>query len=137
MVERPWSREIGRQRGGRLNLLALLLGAGLGACAAAELPLPISDTCIAPAGRGEGSHEASTFTMLGEIMTPGRHEYVEGMTLMDAVDMAGGLTVHGSPYQVLVTRAGASETARCRLPNESERIVTILPGDVIRVLPRE
>jgi protein involved in polysaccharide export with SLBB domain len=72
------------------------------------------------------------FFILGEVKNPGSYPYVHGMTVVNAVALAGGYTPRAKRDHFLVKRAikpGASE-------QEVSEDAVILPGDVIRVPER-
>ena len=72
------------------------------------------------------------FFILGEVKNPGSYPYVHGMTIVNAVALAGGYTPRAKRDHFLVKRAikaGAGE-------QEVSEDAVILPGDVIRVPER-
>jgi protein involved in polysaccharide export with SLBB domain len=66
--------------------------------------------------------------VLGEVAAPGEYEYVAGMSLINAVALAGGYTYRADRSSVRISRDSCvrEATADSRL----------LPGAVIRVPPR-
>lgn len=70
------------------------------------------------------------FYILGEVNAPGSYPYVNGMTVLNAVALAGGYTVRAREEPVLLKRsADAAETA--------VGVTTpLLPGDIIKVEER-
>lgn len=71
------------------------------------------------------------FFILGEVKDPGKYPYVNGMTVLNAVAVAGGYTYRARKDQVVVVRGGetgAQVTAQENTP--------VLPGDIIRVPER-
>lgn len=72
------------------------------------------------------------FYVLGEVKEPGKYPYVSGMTVLNAIALAGGYTYRGKKTYVQVIRAGdASKTERRVAPND-----IVMPGDIIRVPER-
>jgi len=71
------------------------------------------------------------FFILGEVQKPGGYPFVNGMTVVNAVALAGGYTPRASRSHFFVRRAsvGASE-------QEVAEDTVVLPGDVIRVPER-
>ena len=72
------------------------------------------------------------FYILGEVNHPGSYPYVNGMTVLNAVALAGGYTYRARESKVVVVRT--AETERTRQPAGPDTIV--LPGDVIEVPER-
>lgn len=71
------------------------------------------------------------FYILGEVNKPGKYEYVNGITLYNAVAMAGGYTYRARQNQAQVTR-GTPET----VIDGAEHAMIILPGDIINIRER-
>ncbi len=71
------------------------------------------------------------FYIIGEVRNPGSYPYVSGMTVINAVALAGGYTYRASEGGVTITRGGSNGTELATRP-ESE----VLPGDIIRVPER-
>ncbi|MGB0694527.1 MAG: polysaccharide biosynthesis/export family protein [Rhodospirillaceae bacterium] len=69
------------------------------------------------------------FYILGEVRNPGEYEYVEGMTVLTAVAIAGGFTYRADEDEAVVISHND--------PNSEEREVKVnyrlQPGDVIRI----
>lgn len=72
------------------------------------------------------------FFILGEVKTPGSYPYVNGMTVVNAVALAGGYTPRADKAHTLIKRA--DNPAAGEKPAGEDAIV--LPGDVIRVPER-
>jgi len=72
------------------------------------------------------------FYILGEVKSPGSYAYVSGMTVVNAVALAGGYTYRAKKDHVLITRGNDPERARKKVPTT----MVVLPGDVIRVEER-
>ena len=69
---------------------------------------------------------------MGEVGTPGQYAFVPGMTVQQAIAVAGGFTPRASKYSVTVTRSygGQVESAHLGLSDP------LLPGDTIYVRER-
>jgi len=72
------------------------------------------------------------FYILGEVKEPGSYPYVNGMTVMQAVALAGGYTYRAREDNVLLIRTGPE--GKKEGPAREETIV--LPGDIIKVPER-
>jgi polysaccharide export outer membrane protein len=72
------------------------------------------------------------FFILGEVKNPGSYPFVNGMTVVNAVALAGGYTPRAKRDHIMVKRA-AKPAAGEQEVNED---AAILPGDVIRVPER-
>lgn len=72
------------------------------------------------------------FFAMGEVGTPGQFAFVPGMTVQQAIAIAGGFTARASKYSVEVTRSygGRVESATLGLSDP------LLPGDTIYVRER-
>lgn len=72
------------------------------------------------------------FYVLGEVKEPGKYAYVSGMTVLNAVALAGGYTYRAKQSRMLVIRAND--------PSKKEEVAdqntVIMPGDIIRVPER-
>jgi polysaccharide export outer membrane protein len=66
--------------------------------------------------------------VVGEVAQPGEYEYVSGMTLMNAVALAGGYTYRADRSSVTISRK--------HCVREAAADSRLLPGAVIRVPPR-
>lgn len=71
------------------------------------------------------------FYIIGEVREPGRYPYVDGMTVMNAVAMAGGYTYRARESRAEIKRQGKDEVDRDASPN-----ATVMPGDVITIPER-
>jgi polysaccharide export outer membrane protein len=71
------------------------------------------------------------FYILGEVRSPGRYEYVDGMNVLQAVAMAGGYTYRAAQDDIILRRGGANGPAYAAKPDTA-----LLPGDVIEVQER-
>lgn len=69
------------------------------------------------------------FFILGEVSKPGSYPYVNDLSVINAVAMAGGYTARAKTGTVLIKRA--SDPARKE--TEAAEDAKVFPGDVIRV----
>lgn len=69
------------------------------------------------------------FYIVGEVNKPGQYAYVNGMTAMNAIALAGGFTPRATESHVYVRHEG--ETRETELA--ADEAVAIQPGDVVRV----
>ena len=72
------------------------------------------------------------FYIIGEVKRPGSYPYVNGMTVVNAIALAGGYTYRAKENEVLITRAG--DAGNKQEPADHQTVV--LPGDVIEVPER-
>lgn len=72
------------------------------------------------------------FYIIGEVGSPQAYPYVDGMTYLNAIAIAGGYTYRAKKDVVFVIRAGGEDEEELRL-EVSERVQ---PGDIIRVAER-
>ena len=72
------------------------------------------------------------FFILGEVKQGGEYPYKAGLTVQDAVAMAGGYTYRANTRSVLIRRAGRDREERYSLAQR----VLINPGDNLRVPER-
>jgi len=72
------------------------------------------------------------FFILGEVRSPGSYAYVNGMTVVNAVALAGGYTPRSNRDRIVVKRASDPDKGEQRVEEDS----AVLPGDVIRVPER-
>ncbi len=70
------------------------------------------------------------FFILGEVAKTGRYQYAEGLTVIEAIALAGGFTYRASKGSITLRRYGESKEQKAK----PETIV--LPGDVITVPDR-
>ena len=72
------------------------------------------------------------FYIYGEVTKPGSYPFVNGMTVVTAVAMAGGFTYRARTSKVRIIRANdPSRTAQ-----DADKDTAVLPGDVIEVPER-
>jgi polysaccharide export outer membrane protein len=70
------------------------------------------------------------FYVLGEVNRPGSYPYVAGMTVLNAIAMAGGYTPRAKQSAIKVLR-GEDQEKRKVAPN-----AVVLPGDIVKVEER-
>lgn len=72
------------------------------------------------------------FYVLGEVREPGKYPYVSGMTVLNAIALAGGYTYRGKKEKAYIIRGTDPDKKEAAVvPNE-----IVLPGDIIRVPER-
>lgn len=72
------------------------------------------------------------FYILGEVENPGSYSYVQGMTVLNAVALAGGFTPRARQDQFYLERPGTS--AQGAQPVDAS--TRVLPGDIVHVRQR-
>ena len=72
------------------------------------------------------------FYIYGEVTKPGSYPFVNGMTVVNAVAMAGGFTYRARTGSVRIVRAGDPQ----RKPVDADKDTPVLPGDIIEVPER-
>lgn len=72
------------------------------------------------------------FFIVGEVMKPGSYNYVNGMTVINAVAMAGGYTYRADKDDIKVKRSGTSDAKE----ESVTETAVVHPGDVINVAER-
>ena len=72
------------------------------------------------------------FYIIGEVKKPGSYAYVSGMTVVNAIALAGGYTYRARENKIYVTRATDPENVKLPADHDTQ----ILPGDVIEVPER-
>lgn len=72
------------------------------------------------------------FYIMGEVKKPDSYNYVDGMTYLTAVAIAGGYTYRGKKDYVYVTRGNDPERKELKLDVNEK----VQPGDIIRVTER-
>lgn len=70
------------------------------------------------------------FYIIGEVKTPGQYPYVNGMTVINGVAIAGGYTYRANENEVIVQRAGKE----IYVPADASW--QVMPGDTIIVRER-
>ncbi|WP_257454708.1 polysaccharide biosynthesis/export family protein [Archangium lipolyticum] len=76
--------------------------------------------------------------VFGEVQKPGTFTYVEGMTIIEAITMAGGLTKLASPNGTHVARQAEGQQQKIRVPVKDirdglEKNFSLRPGDIVFV----
>lgn len=71
------------------------------------------------------------FYIIGEVTKPGQYPYTNGMTVLNAVAVAGGFTYRANNDSVFITRGDGKEEEF-----KTSQQVKVLPGDVVRVPER-
>jgi protein involved in polysaccharide export with SLBB domain len=71
------------------------------------------------------------FYIIGEVNNPGSFEYVNGMTVINAVALAGGFTYRADQDDIVISRGGSSGPEIEAAPDTE-----VLPGDIIEVQER-
>lgn len=71
------------------------------------------------------------FYIIGEVTTPGQYPYTNGMTVLNAVAVAGGFTYRANEDKVLITRGDQKEVAY-----KLTQAVKVLPGDIVKIPER-
>lgn len=72
------------------------------------------------------------YYLIGEVLGTGPFAYVDGMTYMTAVAIAGGFTYRAKKNHVYVIRAADTQREELKLDINEK----VLPGDIIRVAER-
>ncbi|MGZ3459040.1 MAG: polysaccharide biosynthesis/export family protein [Archangium sp.] len=76
--------------------------------------------------------------VFGEVQKPGTFPYEEGMTIIEAVTLAGGLTKLASPNGTQVARQEKGQQVKIRVPVKDirdgmEKNFPLQPGDIVYV----
>lgn len=69
------------------------------------------------------------FFILGEVTSPASYPYVNGMTILNAVALAGGYTYRADKTGITITRSQ-------KQPLDASEDMAIRPGDIVRVPQR-
>lgn len=72
------------------------------------------------------------FYILGQVNKPGEYPYVNGMSVLSAVALAGGYTYRANESNVYLRRRGASEESLV----PASQVTRVQPGDIITVRER-
>lgn len=72
------------------------------------------------------------FYIIGEVKTPGAYRYSSGMTVLNAVALAGGYTYRARTKAIVITRRDGDEQTEIRASADT----VVLPGDVIEIPER-
>jgi polysaccharide biosynthesis/export protein VpsN len=71
------------------------------------------------------------FYIIGEVNNPGSFAYVNGMTVINAVALAGGFTYRADQDDIIISRGGSTGPKLQARPDTQ-----VLPGDVVEVTER-
>jgi protein involved in polysaccharide export with SLBB domain len=71
------------------------------------------------------------FYIIGEVNNPGSYQYVNGMTVINAVALAGGFSYRAAQNDIVISRGGSNGPQIEALPDTA-----VLPGDIIEVPER-
>lgn len=71
------------------------------------------------------------FYILGEVNNPGSYNFVNGMTVINAVALAGGFSYRASEGGILIQKGGSNAAQQPATPD-----MLVLPGDVVTVPER-
>ena len=81
-----------------------------------------------------------TVSVLGEVRTPGRFEFLEQVSVLEALAQAGGLTEFASPSDIVILRSQQGKTERIHFDykasirgNGLDPKLPLIPGDVVIV----
>ena len=69
------------------------------------------------------------FYVIGEVNKPGEYPYVNGMSALNAIALAGGHTVRARESTIYIRRNGSAKEEE--LP--ADQMTRIYPGDVVRI----
>lgn len=72
------------------------------------------------------------FYIIGEVKSPGSYSFVNGMTIINAIALAGGYTYRARENKVIITRGTDPEKKK----HPADHNTVVLPGDVIEVPER-
>jgi polysaccharide export outer membrane protein len=72
------------------------------------------------------------FFILGEVIKPGSYPYVNGMTVVNAVALAGGYTYRADKDGITIEHAGETGKKEQKIGETG----AVVPGDIVRVPER-
>ncbi len=72
------------------------------------------------------------FYIIGEVKAPGSYPFVNGITVLNAVAIAGGFTYRARENRVTIIRADDPEYEKTRVTPDT----VVLPGDMIEIPER-
>ena len=72
------------------------------------------------------------FYILGEVKSPGSYPYVDGMSMLEAVAVAGGFTYRAKKDHVMVKRVLEGATEEVEMATDAK----VFPGDILRIEER-
>jgi polysaccharide export outer membrane protein len=73
------------------------------------------------------------FYIMGEVNKPGGYPFVSGMTILNAVVLAGGFTYRADDSKVVLHRKGSDKDIRV---DANDATIVVNPGDIITVKER-
>lgn len=76
--------------------------------------------------------EYRPFYIIGEVNEPGSYPYVNGMSVTEAVALAGGYTHRAKENEAIVIRAADPDRTERSIPATD----VVLPGDVVKIPER-
>jgi polysaccharide export outer membrane protein len=74
------------------------------------------------------------FYIIGEVNKPGEYPYIAGMSVLNAVALAGGYTYRANRSSVSIRRKGSENEEEKSYP--ADDTTKLLPGDVVNVAER-
>ncbi len=72
------------------------------------------------------------FYIMGQVSKPGEYPYVNGMSILTAVALAGGYTTRADESEAYIRRNG--DTKEIQVP--ADETSKVMPGDIIRISER-
>jgi protein involved in polysaccharide export with SLBB domain len=81
------------------------------------------------------SAEVVTFRpiyIIGEVVNPGSYPYTNGMTVINAVAVAGGFSYRAKKSKLVIRRGDGNQTIEIKVDLDT----VVLPGDVIEIAER-
>jgi protein involved in polysaccharide export with SLBB domain len=72
------------------------------------------------------------FYIIGEVRTPGQYAYINGMSVLNAVALAGGYTDRADKSEIYIRRNGSSK----EVEYPGDETTKVNPGDIVRVSER-
>jgi len=72
------------------------------------------------------------FYIIGEIRAPGQYSYVNGMSILNAIALAGGFTDRADKSEVYIRRNGSSKETEY----PADETTRVNPGDIVRISER-
>ncbi len=72
------------------------------------------------------------FYIMGQVAKPGEYPYVNGMSILTAVALAGGYTSRADESEAYLRRNGSSKEAQV----PADETTKVLPGDIVRISER-
>lgn len=72
------------------------------------------------------------FYIIGEVINPGSYPYTNGMTVINAVAVAGGFSYRAKKNKLIIRRDDGQQTVEINVDVDT----VVLPGDVIEVPER-